>query len=73
MAYTAGLSIPLKNEVSRIDLAVQYLTRGSLEKNNLSDRSLMFMFGITGFDIISKAPDRTAPREIPKAEEIQTW
>ncbi|HPF08973.1 MAG TPA: hypothetical protein PL020_04485 [Candidatus Cloacimonadota bacterium] len=73
MAYTAGLSIPLKNEVSRIDLAVQYLTRGSLEKNNLSDRSLMFMFGITGFDIISKAPDRTAPREIPKAEELQTW
>lgn len=73
MAYTAGLSIPLKGEVSQVDFAVQYLTRGSLDTNKQSDNSLMFMFGITGFDVFNKAPNRTAPREIPKMEEIQTW
>lgn len=73
MAYTAGLSLPLKNDVSRVDISLQYLSRGSLEENKLSDRSLMFLFGFTGFDIFSKAADRTAPREIPVAEDIQAW
>ncbi|MCD8481069.1 MAG: hypothetical protein LRZ88_13280 [Candidatus Cloacimonetes bacterium] len=49
------------------------LSRGSLEENKLSDRSLMFSIGITGFDIFSKAPDRTAPRDIPIAEDLQAW
>lgn len=71
--YSAGLSFPLKGDINRIDLGVQYQVRGSLDANNLQDRSIMMLFGFTGFDIISKAPDRTAPREIPKAEEIQRW
>jgi len=73
MAYTMGFTLPLKNEVSRVDFALQYLSRGSLEENKLSDRSLMFSIGITGFDIFSKAPDRTAPRDIPIAEDLQAW
>ena len=72
-AFTAGLSLPLKNKISRVDLAVQYLQRGSMDTNKLSDNSLMLMFGITGFDIFSKAPDRTAPRDIPVAEDVQSW
>jgi hypothetical protein len=38
--------------------------------NKLQDRSLMFMFGITGFDVLTRDFKRTAPREIPKAEEL---
>ncbi|KAF5043559.1 hypothetical protein DSECCO2_500970 [anaerobic digester metagenome] len=72
-AFTAGLSLPLRNKISRVDLAVQYLQRGSMDTNKLSDNSLMFMFGIIGFDIFSKAPDRTAPRDIPVAEDVQSW
>ena len=73
MAYTFGLSLPLKSEISRLDLGLQYLKRGSLDENMLSDNSLMFLIGITGFDLFSKAVDRTAPRDIPKAEEVEEW
>lgn len=72
-ALSAGISFPLKGETNRLDLGMQYLTRGDLDSNNLQDSSIMFMIGFTGFDIFSKAPDRTAPREIPKAEELQQW
>jgi hypothetical protein len=50
-----------------------YQTRGSLDTHNIQDTSYMMLIGFTGFDIISKAIDRTAPREIPKAEELQQW
>lgn len=73
MAYTCGISFPLKNEVSSVDLALMYLNRGSLETNKLSDRSLMLLFGFTGFDVFNKAMDRTAPREIPIKEELEAW
>jgi hypothetical protein len=70
---SAGLSIPLKNEINRLDLAFQYQIRGALKTNHLRDKSYMMMFGFTGFDIISSAPDRTAPRDIPKAEDLEQW
>jgi len=68
LALSWGLTIPLKGEVNRIDLGLQYLKRGNLDTNNLSDTSLMFMLGFTGFDIISKAGNRSAPRDIPVKE-----
>lgn len=70
---SAGLSVPLKNRINRLDMAFQYQIRGSLETNKLRDSSYMMMFGFTGFDIITTAPDRTAPRDIPKAEELEQW
>jgi hypothetical protein len=70
---SAGLSLPLKSEINRLDLAMQYQVRGSLEANQLKDSAFMLMLGITGFDIITRAPDRTAPREIPEAEDIKKW
>ncbi|HQO17928.1 MAG TPA: hypothetical protein PLJ85_01995 [Candidatus Cloacimonas sp.] len=70
-AISCGLTLPLKNDVDRIDLGFQYLQRGDLAKNNLSDTSLMLMIGFTGFDIISKAVDRTSPRYIPKKEDVE--
>jgi len=70
---SAGITLPLKSEINRLDLAVQYQSRGSLSSNGLQDRAFMMMIGFTGFDIISKAIDRTAPREIPKAEELRPW
>lgn len=70
MALSYGLTFPLKREINRIDLGLQLLKRGSLDKNKLSDTSIMLMIGFTGFDVISKATDRTAPREIPEKEDF---
>jgi hypothetical protein len=69
-AVSTGFSFPLQNSENQLDFGLQYLLRGNLDKNNLQDRSLMFIVGITGFDILTKAFNRTAPREIPKVEEI---
>ncbi|HPN26756.1 MAG TPA: hypothetical protein PLI24_05655 [Candidatus Cloacimonas sp.] len=71
VSLSCGLTLPLKNEIDRIDLGFQYLKRGDLATNNLSENSYMLMIGFTGFDIISKAPDRTAPRNIPVKEEVE--
>ncbi len=68
---SCGLTLPLKNEVDRIDLGFQYLQRGDLSTNNLSDTSMMLMIGFTGYDIISKGKDKTAPRNIPEKEDIE--
>ncbi len=73
LALSLGVSLPLKNEVNRVDLGFQYCRRGNLEQNGLLDNSFLLMFGFTGFDILSKAPDRTAPREIPAKEDLKTW
>lgn len=73
LALTLGLSFPLKGDVNRIDLGFQYLNRGNLEQNKLRDNSFLLMLGFTGFDILSKAPDRSAPREIPEKEDVESW
>ncbi len=69
-ALSGGLSLPIKNTENRIDLGLQYLWRGNVDDHGLQDRSLMFMFGVTGFDVLSKAFSRSAPRDIPKVEDI---
>ena len=71
MAVSCGLTLPLKSKVGRIDLGLQLLQRGKLSTNELSDTSLMFMLGFTGFDFMYKAKDNTAPREIPVKEEFE--
>lgn len=73
LALSLGLTIPLKGDVNRIDCGLQYVRRGDLEKNRLADNSFLLMFGFTGFDILNKAPDRTAPRDIPEKEDIREW
>ncbi|PKN75884.1 MAG: hypothetical protein CVU49_00505 [Candidatus Cloacimonetes bacterium HGW-Cloacimonetes-2] len=73
LGLSAGLTIPLKNNGNRFDLGFQYTKRGSLGTNGLEDQAFMMLFGFTGFDVLSKAPDRKAPREIPEAEEITGW
>lgn len=73
LALTFGVSFPLKGDANRIDVGFQYTNRGNLEKNLLRDNSFLMMFGFTGFDILGKAPDRSAPREIPEKEDIEPW
>ncbi|MCK5051349.1 MAG: hypothetical protein KAS53_06415 [Candidatus Cloacimonetes bacterium] len=68
-AFTFGSSIPLKSPNKKIEFAVTYTTRGDVDKHGLSDESLMFSFGITGFDIFKKRYKRIEHREIPKADE----
>ncbi|MFO7896563.1 MAG: hypothetical protein R6U84_06505 [Candidatus Cloacimonadales bacterium] len=63
-----GLSIPLQSPNKRIDLAVEYLTRGDSAEHGFSEDSLMFSIGVTGFDIFSRRPKKIAPRDIPEAE-----
>jgi len=68
---SCGLTLPLKSKISRIDMGLQYVQRGQLSKNKLSDTSFMFMLGLTGFDIITGSKDNKAPRDIPVKEDIQ--
>ncbi|GAB1366591.1 hypothetical protein MASR1M36_14620 [Candidatus Cloacimonadaceae bacterium] len=70
LGLSCGLTFPLKREVNRIDMGFQYLKRGDLGSNKLSDTSFMFLLGFTGFDLISRSADRTAPRSIPQKEEM---
>lgn len=67
-ALTFGTSIPLKSANKTIEIAVQNTTRGNVDDNGLKDDSLMFTFGITGFDIFKKRPKKIQPRDIPKAD-----
>jgi hypothetical protein len=73
LSLSLGLSLPLLSDVNRIDLGFQYSRRGKLDNNKLLDNTYLLMFGFTGFDIITKAADRTAPREIPEKEELGIW
>ncbi len=70
LGLSCGLTFPLKREVNRIDMGFQFLKRGELGSNDLSDTSFMFLLGFTGFDLITKSSDRTAPRSIPQKEEM---
>ena len=70
LGLSCGLTFPLKREVNRIDLGLQWLKRGNLSSNHLSDTSIMLMLGFTGFDLITKGSDRTAPRDIPVKEDL---
>ena len=67
-AVTFGSSIPLKSPNKKIEFAVIYTTRGDVDKHGLSDESLMFSIGITGFDIFKKRYKRIEHREIPKPD-----
>ncbi len=68
-ALTFGTSIPLKSPNKKIEFAVTYTTRGDVDEHGISDESLMFSFGITGFDIFRKRYKRIEHREIPVADE----
>lgn len=68
ISASAGLSIPLKKDVNRIDLGLRYTRRGDIDTNSMQDDAVMLILGFTGFDFLSRALDRTAPRYIPKAE-----
>ncbi|MEF3694164.1 MAG: hypothetical protein V3576_02335 [Candidatus Cloacimonadota bacterium] len=70
LSLSTGVSFNLARLANRLDLGFQYTRRGDLTENGLMDSSFMLMLGMTGFDILTKAPDRKAPREIPLAEEI---
>jgi hypothetical protein len=71
MGASCGFSLPLKNPDNRIDIGFQYLMRGDKDKNQVEESSFMLLFGITGFDIFTHEQRRTAPRDIPKVEDLQ--
>lgn len=73
IGISAGITFPLKRDINRVDVGFQFTRRGSLENNKLTDTSLMLMLGFTGFDLIGKATNRTAPREIPEREVMEAW
>lgn len=73
MGISAGITFPLKREVNRVDVGFQLTRRGSMETNKLTDTSFMLMLGFTGFDLIGKATNRTAPRDIPEREVMEAW
>lgn len=69
-AITGGFTLPVKDNNNRLDIGVQYFIRGNVDDHNLQDKGLMLMFGITGFDLLTRDYKRTAPRDIPVVEEI---
>lgn len=73
LGLSLGMSVVLKGNVNRIDLGLQWLKRGDLDSNGLTDTSYLLMLGFSGFDIISKAPNRTAPRDIPVKDDVESW
>ena len=71
LTLSGGMSLKFKDGQNRIDIGFQYLQRGSLDQNGLSDNSFMLMFGFTGSDLLNKAANRSAPREIPVKEDAE--
>ena len=45
---SAGLGIPLLRNVSQIDIAIQYGTRGDLDTNGISEKLLRLNLSISG-------------------------
>lgn len=70
LAWSMGLSIPLKRDINRLDVGLRLTKRGDLGTNKLEETSMMMMFGFTGFDILSRESNRKAPRYIPEKEEL---
>jgi hypothetical protein len=69
-AFSAGITLPLKQSNNQLDFGIQYFLRGNLDDHQMQDKGFMFLFGITGFDVLSRDASRTAPRDIPVPEEI---
>ncbi len=69
-SLSSGISLPLSRDANQIDIGIITVRRGDLATNNLRETSFMFIVGITGFDILTREPTRTAPRFIPQVEEI---
>jgi len=67
-SFSFGGSIPLKSSGKKIDIGINYLLRGDKNKHGVREKTVMFYFGITGFDIFSKRAKRTGHREIPKVD-----
>lgn len=67
-AFTWGFSIPFVAPEKQLDFACEYILRGDADIHGVRDKILYFSIGINGFDIFSRRPKKTAPREIPEAE-----
>lgn len=68
-SFSFGTSIPLKSSNKKLDLALQYLTRGDIDDHGMQDSSFTISIGITGFDIFSKRRKKTEHRDIPQADQ----
>lgn len=67
---TFGLSLPIKNHDSRLDLALKIFKRGNTSDNSFEDSGFLITVGTLGFDIFSKPKDRRGHRDIPKPDKI---
>ena len=65
MAYYSGLSFPLKQYESYLQVAFKYFTRGDELKHEYSEDGFLFTIGTSGFDFFTRRTDRKAPRDIP--------
>jgi len=63
-----GWSLPLKSPDNRLDMGITWTKRGNKSDNGKEEQTLMFLFGTSGFDILTKAFTREAPRDIPEKE-----
>jgi hypothetical protein len=68
-AYHFGVSLPLKQYDSYIDVATKFFNRGDANKTNYEENGFLLTFGIHGFDFLRKPPNRKTPRDIPRTFE----
>jgi hypothetical protein len=64
-AYHFGVSLPLKQYDSYLDIAAKFFSRGDASKTNYEDNGFLLTFSIHGFDFLRTPPNRKTPREIP--------
>jgi len=68
LAYHFGISFPLKQYDSYLDLGLKIYSRADMNKHNYEETGFLFSIGTQGFDFLRKPLDRKAPRDIPKPD-----
>jgi hypothetical protein len=66
--YHFGVSVPLKQFESYLDVGVKLFTRGDAAKHGYEESGFLITIGTQGFDFLRRPLNRKAPREIPRAD-----
>jgi hypothetical protein len=68
VAYHFGLSLPLKQYDSYLDIATKFYSRGNAKNTLYEENGFTLTFGIHGFDFIRTPPNRKVHRDIPRTD-----
>jgi len=70
MAYHFGVSLPLRQYDSYMEVASKFYNRGNfITETGFSENGFLITVGLHGFDFFRRPPNRKMPRDIPKSFE----